>query len=406
MKSNYLIIGESGSRRVVQFKDAMARRGLTGPRVVSYLDFISGSVLLNELVEPGDVVRIESPGKEFEVERALLRLGVQQGMRENSVSSNGRQQAQNADVCSNRTLTEREVDTLTFDRGLILPQSQWYRGWCAFLHMISGQLTESRPHTVMNSPSEIAILFDKAQSQRLLESKGVRMPALLGAVSSFEHLLELMESKRCHRVFLKPAHGSSASGVVAYQFSKGKHRAISTVELVEASNGLKLYNSRKVRSYFVLEEIRTLVDELCAHNLLVQKWYPKASINNKVFDLRVLVVSGKSRHVAVRESKTPFTNLHLLNARGQLSTVQEVLGEECYASVLETCERAASVFSNCLYVGVDVLISSDFKSHSVAEVNAFGDLLPGILCDGVSTYEAELDAMSDFASKCSGTVYV
>jgi len=382
-KNKYVIVGESDSRRVQLFKDAVVERGEDEPRVVSFLDLISGTKRLESVIESGDVVRIESPGKDFEVERALLRLGIQSG-----------------------SLTHQELESLCFDRGLILPQSQWYRGWCSVLGTISEQLRKSRPHILMNSPEEIAILFDKQKCQEMLVSQGVRMPAALGVASDFDNLLELMNEHNCKRVFLKPAHGSSASGIVAYEFSGDKHKAISTVELVDSDGRLKLYNSRKVRSYSSYEQVKTLVDALCAHNVFVQKWYPKANIGGKVFDLRVVVVNGKSRHVVVRESKTPFTNLHLLNARGQLSVVQDALGADRCAAVLATAEKAAHVFPNCLYVGVDVLISSDFRNHAVAEVNAFGDLLPGVLCDGISTYAAELNAVNDFGAKLSGAIYV
>jgi hypothetical protein len=44
-------------------------------------------------------------------------------------------------------------------------------------------------------------------------------------------------------------------------------------------------------------------------------------------------------------------------------------------------------------VGVDLLVSPDWRAHAVLEANAFGDLLPGVLCDGgLSTYEAEVRA--------------
>lgn len=384
-RKRYLIIGENDSRRVQLFKETVAMRGEDEPRVVSYLDLISGSQRLDQLIESGDFVRLESPGKEFEVERALLRLGVGE---------------------YRGFLSESEVDELSFDRGLILPQSQWYRGWCKVLNLISGQLAESRPHVLMNSPDEIAVLFDKVGCQARLEDSGVRMPLALGTVASYEELLALMKAHHCQRVFLKPAHSSSASGIVAYQSSQDKHLAVSTVELASSGNGVRLYNSRRVRTYSTYEEIRTLVDALSVHNLFVQKWYPKASINKRVFDLRVVVVAGKSRHVVVRESKTPFTNLHLLNTRGQLSVVRNAIGEKCYADTLATCEKTAQAFPKCLYIGVDVLISSNFKSHAVAEANAFGDLLPGVLCDGLSTYEYELEALDKFVGELSGALHV
>jgi hypothetical protein len=59
----------------------------------------------------------------------------------------------------------------------------------------------------------------------------------------------------------------------------------------------------------------------------------------------------------------------------------------------ETCRRAAAHFPRSLHAGLDVLISPDFRRHAVLEVNAFGDLLPGITCDGRDTYADELAAV-------------
>ena len=48
-------------------------------------------------------------------------------------------------------------------------------------------------------------------------------------------------------------------------------------------------------------------------------------------------------------------------------------------AALDTCERAAACFPGSLQVGVDLMFSPDWRRHAVAEVNAFGDLLPGLL---------------------------
>jgi glutathione synthase/RimK-type ligase-like ATP-grasp enzyme len=409
-KKRFVVVGEPESRRVQLFSEAVAVRGDNDMLVVSYLDLIAGATCLESVVRNGDVVRLESPGKNFELERELLRLGT--GERFSSTAPPpAAKNATGTDTFAfpvNGELSDRQIDSLVFDRGLILPQRQWYRGWCSVLNLIAAQLSKSESHILMNAPDEIAVLFDKIRCHDLLSAAGVAVPQSFGTISNFDELLQIMASQNCRRVFLKPAHGSSASGIVAYENSGMKHRAVSTVEivscsgdkhrslsLVESAQGgdLKLYNSRKVRTYANFQDIREVVNALCQHNLFVQKWYPKASIGNKVFDLRVLVVAGKSRHVVVRESKSPFTNLHLLNSRGQLSSVRKALGEDRFNAVLATCEKAAALFPKCLYVGVDVLIGSDFRGHAVAEVNAFGDLLPGIMCDGLSTYEAELQAV-------------
>jgi hypothetical protein len=50
----------------------------------------------------------------------------------------------------------------------------------------------------------------------------------------------------------------------------------------------------------------------------------------------------------------------------------------------------ARCFPNSLYAGIDLLIEASFRSHAIAEVNAFGDLLPGIMHEGHDTYGAEI----------------
>jgi hypothetical protein len=53
-----------------------------------------------------------------------------------------------------------------------------------------------------------------------------------------------------------------------------------------------------------------------------------------------------------------------------------------------------SCFPNSLYAGIDLRISPDFQHHQVLEVNAFGDLLPNVMCNGRDTYESEIVAIS------------
>jgi hypothetical protein len=69
------------------------------------------------------------------------------------------------------------------------------------------------------------------------------------------------------------------------------------------------------------------------------------------------------------------------------------MGEETWAAARTACERGASLFPRSLHVGVDLLLTPGYRRHAVLEVNAFGDLLPGVLCDGQDTYKAEINAL-------------
>ncbi|MBX3148833.1 STM4014 family protein [Candidatus Obscuribacterales bacterium] len=380
-------IGTEG-RRLELFRNTLEQseygQSFEGIIVVPFRGLIRGAIELTDVIERDDVVRIESPGKDFELERDLLRLGIS---------------SKKSDFDFPGALSHDDIDALTFERGLILSQPQWYRGWCRLLNLIDEKLKTCAPHIVMNSSAEIETLFDKTKCLELFRLAEIRTAKLLGPVHGFNDLVEIMDRNECNRVFVKPAHSSSASGIVAFERSQNRQLASTTVEVVSTGGKTSIYNTRRVRRIYDIQEIRTLIDRLGEHNLFAEKWYPKAGLNGKTFDLRVVTIGGECRHVVVRESLTPFTNLHLLNGRGQLQSVRKAMGEILWNDVMDSCRRVAGVFPNCLYLGIDVLVSSDMRSHVVAEANAFGDLLPGILCDGLSTYEWELKAMQHRLSK-------
>lgn len=397
-------IGTEG-RRLDLFRTAIEEseygRAFDGLVVVPFQHLIRETVELRDVVKEGDVIRIESPGKDFELERDILRLGI--GGVRNVCASNVTANFAASDAVSRsfREIRESELDALEFDRGLILSQKQWYYGWCRLLRMVESQLNNCAPHSVMNSAPEIELLFDKIRCHKVFQLAGIKTSTLLGAVESFDHLISMMDENECNRVFVKPAHSSSASGIVALERNRRRQIATTTVEMVSRDGQIYLYNSRRVRKVSDLNEIRILINHLSQHNLFAEKWYPKAGLNGKTFDMRVLTVAGECRHVVVRESLTPFTNLHLLNGRGQVKAARKAMGEKLWGEVMESCRRVASAFPNCLYLGIDVLIGADMRSHVVAEANAFGDLLPGILCDGLSTYEWELEALGALSQEAT-----
>src|SRR3954468_855822 len=68
----FVVAGNPGCRRVALFQEALARRRLPAATLVPYIDLIAGRATLEQVVWPGTVVRLESPGRDFEVEKALL----------------------------------------------------------------------------------------------------------------------------------------------------------------------------------------------------------------------------------------------------------------------------------------------------------------------------------------------
>ncbi|HEX7773580.1 MAG TPA: STM4014 family protein, partial [Pyrinomonadaceae bacterium] len=361
-------------RRTQLFQAALARAGRPAARVVSFVDLLREKTIITDHISATTVVRVDSPGKDFETERALLHAGVEAASGEHFA-----------------VITHEEINRLEFERGLILHPRQWYLGLCKALRIIEPQLPDC---FLMNSLSDIALMFDKPRCHAVLKTQGIPVAGSLGEIESFDDLQRRMMETGCARVFLKLAHGSSASGMIAYQTNGAKHRATTTVEGEKRGDKLRLYNSRRIRVYEDVGEIAQLVDELCRHRVYVEQWLPKAGIDGRTFDLRIVVIARRAMHAVVRLGRHPMTNLNLLGGRGNLEQVLQRIGSAGWTKIQRTCEQVMTTcFPKSLYAGIDLRISPDYQHHQVLEVNAFGDLLPNVLCNGRDTYETEIAAM-------------
>ena len=376
-----LLIGVPGSRRTQLFQDVLSRAGQPAARVVSFIDLLREKTTIADRVSAETVVRVDSPGKDFETERELLHAGAE--------AAGGEHFAR---------ITHEEIERLEFDRGRILYPRQWYLGLCRALQVIESQLPDC---WLMNSLDDIALMFDKPRCQDVLRSRSIPVAKGLGEIESFADLRRRMTETGCARVFVKLAHGSSASGMLAYQVNGSRHHATTTVEVEKHGDKLRLYNSRRIRVYEDVGEIGQLVDELCRHRVYVEQWLPKAGIDGRTFDLRIAVIARQAMHAVVRLGRHPMTNLNLLGGRGNLEKVSERIGSAGWAAIQRTCERVMTTcFPGSLYAGIDLRISPEYRHHQVLEVNAFGDLLPDVLFNGKDTYETEILAtLSGAATK-------
>jgi glutathione synthase/RimK-type ligase-like ATP-grasp enzyme len=372
IQPDLLVIAPPSSRRVRALQASLKDCGLPEARVLSWTDVIAGVKLEDVGIREGTVVKIESPGEDWDTERALLELGYD---------------APDSEHDFERIHPAR----LEFDTGRIHPSRQWYLGFRQALHVIQTQLETLGRHA-MNHPEDIAVMFDKRATHARLEAAGVRVPPSLGGVNNFEELVAGMRERGWHRVFVKLAHGSGAQGVIALETNRDRWLATSTVEMVGAADGSRLYNTRLMWRYTDLSSIRQLVNAVCRHRVHVERWLPKASFDDKNFDLRVVVIGGHARHVLVRRSSGPVTNLHLGNERGDWNLVRERLGD-AWDDIRASCERSLETFSRSLYAGVDVLVQTDWKKHALLEVNAFGDYHRNVFVNGLDTYQTQLEAL-------------
>ncbi|MEV7353840.1 STM4014 family protein [Kitasatospora sp. NPDC091276] len=364
MTPRLTVLGNPGHRRVTLFAAAARAAGLPEPAVLSWLDVLRGDYRLPE----DGLLRIESPGEEALVDELLRGPALGPSYAPTRVEGT----------------------------------AAWYAGVTAALRELAG-----RPGVrLLGDPEEIAVMFDKRRAHALLAAAGVPVPrALGGEVTGWEQLRGRLATAGLRRVFVKPAHGSSASGVTALQFGpRGQVLATTSVELAD---GL-LHNSLRVRQYRGEREVAEIIDRLAPDGLHVEQWIPKAAQSGRSADLRVVVVAGRATHAVVRTSAQPMTNLHLGGARGSLDLAREAAGP-AWPALLETAERAAACFPGSLMVGVDVLPTAGWRRALVGEVNAFGDLLPNLTglpggpAEGLDTYGAQLAALTGATGRTTGT---
>ncbi len=367
------------SRRVEGFSTATGRILRERPALAPWQILLSGHAWQQFLDPRPRFLRLESPGRNWQVEKSLLLAGWT--VEDEEAGRRWRQ------------LPPEAVAPLSHEPGRIEPMRQWFLGWRRTLLTLS-DWAKARGLSArwLCPPEDVICMFDKAACQERLENAGIAVPPALGIPSCFDELWEMMRAAGRNRIFLKPCHGSSASGVVALETGRNQLQAFSSTELVKhAQDGTQLYNRRRIQTWRGATDVRNLVDTICRERCLAQVWIPKAGLRGKPFDVRVVVIGGKARHVMVRLGNGPITNSQLLGGKAEPEILERRLGEEAWTEMLRLCERALSqAFPDSLYAGCDVLIEPDFKTAHILEINAFGDLLPRVLHEGRETYEWEV----------------
>lgn len=198
---------------------------------------------------------------------------------------------------------------------------QWYLGFASTCSDWLDSLRERRDLSPTTSLHDLRVLFDKRLCHGACDTVGVPVPRSLGMINGWDELIACSQQSDTPRLFVKLANGSSASGVVALRIGRSSLEAITSVEMVRIAGELRLYNSLKSRRYTSRDDLRDLINALAAHRVHVEEWLPKATLQRRVLDLRVVVVAGRPKQMVVRTSRSPLTNLHLGNRRGNLAEV-------------------------------------------------------------------------------------
>lgn len=318
-------------------------------------------------------VRFDSPGQDSDVQRRLLAAGADGDLPPHA-----------------EHLSKNQALELPADRGRIVAPAQWYAGFCTTLRKIENTFRLIGV-TQSHSADQIAALFDKRKTHVRCAEKGIPTPTALPNVTSFESLVERMREVQSERVFVKLAHGSSASGVIAVSNQNG-WRALTTMEIDRSQKEERFYNNRNLRMYSRTADIAKVVNYVCREGVHVEQWEPKARTRGREFDLRIVTIAQKATHIVARIGRTPITNLHLGNQRQSGEALSSILSEEQLLDCVSVAEATARLFGECMVLGVDVMLTADRKRSLVIEANAFGDLVPDVFdSKGRDTYTAWVD---------------
>ncbi len=352
-KAQFLTIGATTSRRVQFWENALQQKELTH-NLLNYQQVINHD--FPKITSP-TALRITSTGENFDLWKSILTLG----------------------GCAYSA-------KLNFEKGRIYPNPFWYNGWCKILQRINDFIEEHPLLKPLNTPAAIQLAFHKLKCQQLLNKQGIRTPKIiLPSVTSYDALIETLQKENIHQVFIKPYHGSSASGVMAFRQVKGKQLLYTSIQLKDG----QLYNHLRLQKYNSLAEIKTIIKAMIPSGLLVEEWIRKKTFLEKSVDFRILVINGKAVFVVPRMSNHFITNLHLGNEKGKIEAVEKIWGTSLIENAKKLAIAATNTIGGLFYAGVDIAISNKGVPY-VLEVNAFGDMLLNIYKDGLTTYEYEL----------------
>jgi hypothetical protein len=353
MTTRFALLGNPENRRLTHFQEALAQEGLEPALVTSWSDFLdTGALRLDDAA----LLRIDSFGENFEVERRLLARG---------------------GVPSASSLTER--------RGEVLFPSRTHAGFCNALIELEQRLGSTGVE-VLNVPVDIEELFDKRRTSRRWAAEGIPVPEVLDEPPTDPTaLLDAIRARGWTEAFVKLSCGSSASCLAHVELEPDGVLVRTSLEW----DPPRFFNNLKVRHLRRPREIDRALGFILSQGAQVERGVPKAKLGDAFFDLRVVCIAQEPRFIVVRQNVLPITNLHLGGFRGDRSALEALVGPSAWEAAMETCRRVARLYRS-LHVGIDLMFEPDLVGHRVLEANAFGDLLPNLFLEGASVWQWEI----------------
>jgi hypothetical protein len=288
------------------------------------------------------LVRLESPGRDWDVACQLLALGAR-----------ARQRAEADGFLS-----------LPYQKGKLVEPLLFYEGFRHTLLGLRGSF-QARPHLhALADPLDIAEMFDKNATCERLHGAGLPIPATAALLGSNE--------AGWPTTYVKLNTGSSASAIVVVT-RHPEPRGQSSVVMLEGG----FYSSRRLATY-TGADLESVLDFVHEQGSCVQQGIRMATVEGRNFDVRVVCIHGQPRFTIFRLSWLPMTNLHLGGQRGDWAACRAAIPTRAWLDALDHCAEAAALY-RAEMVGIDLLFEAGFQRHYLLEVNAFGDFFPGLL---------------------------
>jgi hypothetical protein len=342
------ILGGGDDERAQGFSAALVRAGLPPARVLDYASLAAAPERLAALFPEGrGLLRVESPGADPRIRRALARLGG----------------------------AEEEPGAATRLR----PDHALQRGLAAALRLARTVLPSGVAMT--HDPEAVALLYDKRACHAAMAAAGLPVPRALPPADSFAALAAAMRAAGLARVFVKPRYGSGAAGIVALAVGRDGIEALSAAE--RGPDGL--HHTHRLRRYRGAEAA-ALVDAVLAQDAHVERWVPKAAVGGRPCDLRLLVVAGEPAHAVLRTAAGPITNLDLGGRRAEADLLRTLAAPAVWERMLDDCRRFAALVPGNLHVAFDAGLTVGLRRHAFFEANAFGDLIRRAQYRGLDPY--------------------
>jgi hypothetical protein len=311
------------------------------------------------------LVRLESPGRDFEVTKQLLQAGARAAPEEPPF----------------------DWLSLSYEKGRLIRPGLLYRGFARVLAGLK-QAFDRRPHlSPLACPLALAELFDKNATSARLTAADLPCPPSLTAPATPDELLALLRQASFPTAYVKLNTGSSASAIAVTHALDDPPWAISSV--VPLRGGF--FSTRRLRRCGG-EDLQAVLAFLLAEGTCVQRGIRMAQIDGQNFDVRVVVIHGEPAFTIFRLSPQPMTNLHLGGRRGDPARCRAAVPTRAWLDALDHCVEASNLYP-CAAVGVDLLFEAGYLRHYLLEVNAFGDFFPGYVdARGRSVHRTEIEA--------------